>query len=263
MAGNVWQFVYDWYDAGYYSVSPSDYPTGPSVGQVQSDGKAYRGMRGGSWYNGDIEAGVNDGHSRVSNRCPASPTYFAVPQLAYSSNVGFRLVRNANSTTLSAGFTYTPSSPASAQTVAFADASSGGASTWSWNFGDSATSPLESPTHTYSTDGIYTATLTVTGAGGTSVSSQSVIVNTAVTTRTVGLMLNTSNTYPGYTLFSPKQNAMTYLIDNEGRIVHEWTASKYSPGQSSYLLENGHLLRPVLISRSRRRQIQVEARAEE
>jgi hypothetical protein len=37
---------------------------------------------------------------------------------------------------------------------------------------------------------------------------------------------------------------MTYLIDNEGRIIHEWTSSKYSPGQSSYLLENGHLLRP-------------------
>ena len=405
MSGEVWQFVYDWYDSGYYSVSPTNNPTGPAVGQVQSDGNTYQGMRGGSWYSGDIEAGVNEGHGRVSNRCPASPTYFAVPQLAYSSNVGFRVVRTSASTTLAAGFTYTPSSPASAQTVTFSDASSGGASTWfwnfgdggtgtienpshvystagtytvslmagnatgfstatnsvsvssagpispsftftptapltgqainfldtstggptswswdfgdgvgksslqnpvydyltagtyavnltvsnasgtttvsnnvvvgssanvlaasytytvssgtttftdtstgsptswSWNFGDNTTSSLESPGHTYTADGIYTATLTVTGATGTSTFSQSVIVNTAVATRTVGLMLNTSDTSPGYVLFAPKQNTMTYLIDNEGKVVHEWTASQYSPGQSVYLLPNGHLLR--------------------
>ena len=57
-------------------------------------------------------------------------------------------------------------------------------------------------------------------------------------TRTVGLFLNdTSKTFKGYTLFAPKQNTMTYLINNDGRIVHQWTASKYPPGQSVYLLE--------------------------
>ena len=39
---------------------------------------------------------------------------------------------------------------------------------------------------------------------------------------------------------------MTYLINNEGRIVNQWTASKYPPGQSVYLLENGHLLRACM-----------------
>jgi hypothetical protein len=63
-------------------------------------------------------------------------------------------------------------------------------------------------------------------------------------TRTVGLFLNDSaNAFHGYTLFAPKHNTMTYLIDNEGRKVHEWTASTYNPGQSVYLLENGNLLR--------------------
>jgi hypothetical protein len=63
-------------------------------------------------------------------------------------------------------------------------------------------------------------------------------------TRTVGLFLNDSTkAFNGYTLFAPKQNTMTYLINNEGRICHEWTASKYPPGQSVYLLENGDLLR--------------------
>jgi hypothetical protein len=66
-------------------------------------------------------------------------------------------------------------------------------------------------------------------------------------TRTVGLFKNdTSLTYKGYTLFAPKQYTSTYLINNEGRVMHEWKASKFPPGQSVYLLENGHLLRSCM-----------------
>ena len=67
-------------------------------------------------------------------------------------------------------------------------------------------------------------------------------------TRTLGVLLNdTINTFKGYTLFAPKHNTMTYLIDNEGRKCHEWTASTYAPGQSVYLLENGDLLRTCMV----------------
>ena len=66
-------------------------------------------------------------------------------------------------------------------------------------------------------------------------------------TRTVGLFLNdTTKVYKGYTLFAPKQYNTTYLINNEGRVVHRWAASKYPPGQTVYLLENGHLLRSCM-----------------
>jgi hypothetical protein len=66
-------------------------------------------------------------------------------------------------------------------------------------------------------------------------------------TRTIGLFLNdTANVYKGYTLFAPKQNTMTYLINNEGRMVHKWSASQYPPGQSVYLMENGNLLRTCM-----------------
>jgi hypothetical protein len=66
--------------------------------------------------------------------------------------------------------------------------------------------------------------------------------------RTVGLFLNdTSKAFNGYTLFAPKHNTMTYLINNNGEKVHEWTASTYAPGQSVYLLENGDLLRTCMV----------------
>ena len=65
--------------------------------------------------------------------------------------------------------------------------------------------------------------------------------------RTVGLFINnTAKVYNGYTLFAPKQYTSTYLINNEGRLLHKWSASKYPPGQSVYLLENGHLLRTCM-----------------
>jgi formylglycine-generating enzyme required for sulfatase activity len=96
MAGNVWEFINDWYLNNYYSTSPSDNPQGPATGSNMPDGKPYKGMRGGSWYNGDIINNVNDGHSRVSNR---NPSYFRGPQDPNHPwyHIGFRVARKFTS----------------------------------------------------------------------------------------------------------------------------------------------------------------------
>lgn len=92
MQGNVWELVNDWYGQDYYSISPYSNPTGPLSGFIMPDGKPYRGMRGGNWYNGLVTNGVNDGHSRVSNR---NPSYYRGPQDPNHPwyHVGFRVAQ--------------------------------------------------------------------------------------------------------------------------------------------------------------------------
>ncbi|MCP4580820.1 MAG: hypothetical protein GY839_04335 [candidate division Zixibacteria bacterium] len=60
--------------------------------------------------------------------------------------------------------------------------------------------------------------------------------------RTMGLLLNEEDAFVGYTLFAPMSYNVTYLIDNNGLLVHSWQ-SLYGPKSDIYLLENGSLLR--------------------
>jgi hypothetical protein len=57
-----------------------------------------------------------------------------------------------------------------------------------------------------------------------------------------GLMEKLDGASAGYTLYAPLRSHSTFLIDADGKVVHEWKADA-PPGQSVYLLPSGNLLR--------------------
>jgi hypothetical protein len=57
-----------------------------------------------------------------------------------------------------------------------------------------------------------------------------------------GLLLKTDKAAPGYVLFNPSNSTLSYLMDKDGSIVHQWKGELHTI-LSSYLLENGNLLR--------------------
>jgi PKD repeat protein len=65
-----------------------------------------------------------------------------------------------------ANFTGAPTSGDNPLTVQFTDQSTGSITSYSWDFGDTGTSTLANPEHTYSSAGTYSVNLTVAGPGG-------------------------------------------------------------------------------------------------
>jgi len=73
-----------------------------------------------------------------------------------------------------ADFVGSPTSGVAPLTVQFTDTSTGGPTMWSWNFGDGGTDMVGNPSHTYTSPGVYTVTLTVSSQTGGSSTEEKV-----------------------------------------------------------------------------------------
>ena len=101
-----------------------------------------------------------------------------------------------------ANFVASPTNGAAPLNVAFTDTSSNSPTSWSWTFGDTGTSTLQSPSHTYATAGAYTVRLVASNAGGSSTNTQMALINVYDPfawwqLQYFGSTNNTPNTAPG------------------------------------------------------------------
>jgi len=128
--------------------------------------------------------------------------------------------------TVTANFTFTTS----ALTANFTDTSTASGTTittWSWNFGDSTTSTVRNPSHTYAAAGTYNVTLTVSNGAGISNS----ITKAVTVTATLPYCASKSNSYSYEYIKSVKFGSVTKT--STGSYYSDFTATVFNMTRGS------------------------------
>jgi PKD repeat protein len=108
-----------------------------------------------------------------------------------------------------AGFTANPTNGVAPLLVNFTDASSGTVTGRVWRFGDSGTSAATSPTHAYSTAGVYSVALTVSGPNGSSMTN---LMNLITATNVISTLPTVTITRPGNGMLYPPVTNLTITV---------------------------------------------------
>jgi PKD repeat protein len=149
-------------------------PASPAVGQaVQFTDTSAGSPTAWSWSFGDgsTSTAQNPGHTYTS---AGTKTVSLTVTSSSGSNTTTRAVTVAAA--LSASFTFAPASPAAGQAVQFTDKSLGTPTLWQWNFNDGTTSSVQNPSHSFTSAGSYSVSLTVMNASGQNSVSQIITV---------------------------------------------------------------------------------------
>jgi PKD repeat protein len=168
-----------------------------------------------------------DQFNLTSSLTPAASNTVGFTAVGSSLKMTTAILKARYVTPPTAAFTISPTGTvALGQTVTFTSTSTipatSGSTTYLWDFGDSATSTLQNPTHAYTTAGTKTVTLVVTNEGGSSTATHTVVVSSqpiisfvpvshtilpSETTTYVIQMDNAPNGLAGYDLYVSLDNA--------------------------------------------------------
>lgn len=134
-----------------------------------------------------------------------SVVYFGY-KIAYTSTP----IGGSNNTI--ADFSASTLTPLPSQNVVFNDLSNDYPQSWAWDFGDGTTSTVQNPTHLFTSNGVYTVTITVTFCGG--------IVDTQTMLITVGgIGINELESTTSTVIVYPNPTTDVLYIQNSS----EWT----------------------------------------
>jgi PKD repeat protein len=191
-----------------YANAPSMGAAGGSSGSVTAGSLASADVTSlvASGQGGLASIGLTGSGTQISLASRETPT---PPQLTIVVGSGAQGVPTAS-------FTSSASTVFNGDAVTFTDTSAGSPTTWSWDFGDTTTSTLQSPSHSWATAGTYTVTLVATNTyGSSSPATTQITVNADTTPPTV----------PG---------AVAAAANGSGEIDVSWTASTDDRGVTGY-----------------------------
>lgn len=122
--------------------------------EIDTDGTMYAGFGSSTVDTAQLyTVDKNSGTTTLVGSVAGADGAFGLSSLTFSHTGG---TRNPV-----ADFTWTPTNPTAGQAVQFTDESTGGATSWHWNFGDGGVSAAQNPSWSYSAAGTYAVHLTV------------------------------------------------------------------------------------------------------
>ncbi|MFB3880144.1 MAG: S-layer homology domain-containing protein [Armatimonadota bacterium] len=145
-----------------------------SLSATYSDSRAAHTVGSWSWSDGGAGGSFSPSAAvqNPSYTAPISASDQTVTLTVTATCDGLPPIADSDSTSLTvdappaADFSASPVTGAAPLIVSFTDLSTGGPTTWLWDFGDGGTSAEENPTHVYTSGGLYSVTLTVSDAAG-------------------------------------------------------------------------------------------------
>ncbi len=118
------------------------------------------------------------GNGLVSFGLQSNGTNSAIFSSREGANHPQLVITQSSSGPPTAAFTASPTTTTPNTSIQFTDQSTGGPTTWDWNFGDgTAHASTANPTHAYTAPGLYDVTLTVTNGSGPGTLTKSGYIN--------------------------------------------------------------------------------------
>jgi PKD repeat protein len=127
--------------------------------------------------------------------------------------------------------------------VNFTDLSTNTPLQWLWDFGDGTTSTLQNPQHTYTTQGTYSVSLTVTNANGSNTKTSSNLIVAQIPFINIDFLPNTVNLCNGQSY--PLNPIITFNVDTIGKPFYfDWVENGW------LVLNNNSIKNPIVTSAS-------------